>query len=80
MENVEIRDVTPKQKAILDQLWNLDSNEDFEYFVSKLPFAEQREVATLCIMLKHAYDEKEIEKMTSYPYATALFDKLRNSK
>lgn len=74
---IVIHGLTEEQRIMLDKIWSLEEYDEFEQFVRGLPRFRQQQVATLCLMVNHEYMEFDLEEMTEYPDADALFNKIK---
>lgn len=74
---ITIHGLTEEQRIMLDKIWSLEDYDDFQKFVSGLPRFRQQQVATLCLMVNHEYMEFDLEEMTEYPDADALFNRIK---
>ena len=74
---IVIHGLTDEQRIMLDKIWSLKEYDEFEQFVRSLPRFRQQQVATLCLMVNHEYMEFDLEEMTEYPDADALFNKIK---
>jgi len=74
--DITIHGLTEEQRIMLDKIWSLNEYDEFKQFVSSLPRFRQQQVATLCLMVNYEYMEFDLEEMTEYPDANALFAKI----
>ena len=56
--SIEIAGLTGKQKALLDIMWAISSQEGVESFISTLPVADQRECRVLIELLLLAFTDE----------------------
>lgn len=75
MNNVVINDLTDFQVELLDRMWQLDTVDELENFISALSPEMAREVRVLQEMLVMAHADDIVDNMTYYPDAEEM---LRN--
>lgn len=78
--DITIHGLTEEQRIMLDKIWGLKEYDEFDQFVRGLPRFRQQQVATLCLMVNHEYMEYDLEEMTEYPDADALFNKIKQKR
>ena len=60
--NIELQGLTPKQMALCDIMWAIETREGVESFISTLPARDQLECRTLIELMQLAFAD-EIESI-----------------
>jgi hypothetical protein len=55
---IEIRGLSPKQMALADIMWGINSKEGVDAFIRTLPAVEQRECKTIIQMMLLAFADE----------------------
>ena len=56
--DIELRGLTPKQMALADIMWAIDSKEGVESFISTLPRSDQRDCRTIIELMQLAFADE----------------------
>lgn len=75
MNNIVINDLTDFQVELLDRMWQLDTVDELENFISTLSPEMAKEVRVLQKMLIISHIDDIVDNMTYYPDAEEM---LRN--
>jgi uncharacterized protein YukE len=75
---VKIDGVTSAQRKMLDKMWSLDTQEEFDSWFSNLPAALKREARVLEELLIVATIDQEVEKTSEYPLAQRMLAQVLN--
>jgi hypothetical protein len=70
--DIELRGLTPKQKALADIMWSISTKEGVLHFISTLPEADQRDCHTLIELMRLAFAD-EIQDVTEARELLAQF-------
>jgi len=71
----EIKNLTLRQKTLLDAMWALDTKEELFSFFEELNEVDCREAKTLAMLAALAAIDDEVDDMTEYPDAKQLLHK-----
>jgi hypothetical protein len=69
--NIELPGLTPKQMALCDIMWAIETREGVESFISTLPARDQLECRTLIELMQLAF----VDEIESIDEAAAMLQK-----
>jgi RNase P/RNase MRP subunit p30 len=69
--NIELLGLTPKQMALCDIMWAIETREGVESFISTLPARDQLECRTLIELMQLAF----VDEIESIDEAAAMLQK-----
>ena len=67
-----IRNLTPNQVALLDEMWACETYEEYENFLELLTAEDRREAEALQRLLLIETLDEEFDKMTEFPDANRV--------
>ena len=56
--NIELHGLTPKQMALADIMWALETQDSVEGFIRTLPLADQRDCRTIIELMQLAFADE----------------------
>lgn len=75
---IRIDGMTSAQVKLLDNMWELDTEQEFKMWYYTLNEPQQREVSVLQELLTMEFLDKEVDKMSHYPHAEQMLSSVMN--
>lgn len=72
---MEIDGMTPRMQALADIMWNIDTLEELEYWLTTLSQKDAMLCMTIMKCMLHEKIEEDLQELASYPQASAVLSK-----
>ena len=75
---MRLDNLTKDQADMCDIIWNIGTYDEFKHLSKEWPEAKRQMAITLIHIMGYEDLELEIERMTTYPIAEAIIQKVKN--